>query len=134
MVKTGIFFLFWLSSIFVMAQKNEIRQVLSPEAFLAKMQEKDSFYLIDVRTGFEYKKHRIKGAVHNSYLNPGFKSRLKGLDTDRPVFIYCESEHRSPYAAKKLRKAGFTEIYDLKDGFKNWRNQELPVEKPGPNE
>jgi rhodanese-related sulfurtransferase len=37
------------------------------------------------------------------------------------VFIYCETAHRSPMAARKLRRIGFVEITDLKKGYKPYR-------------
>lgn len=86
-------------------------------------------YLIDVRTSGEYTKGHIHHALLLNYLAPGFRKKVRKLDASRPVMVYCQTAHRSPLAAKKLKKAGFRFIYDLEGGFKNWSISGMPMEK-----
>ncbi|MEM7039694.1 MAG: rhodanese-like domain-containing protein, partial [Bacteroidota bacterium] len=50
------------------------------------------------------------------------------------VFIYCETAHRSPVAAKKLHRVGIRPVYDLKGGFRKWEKGGFPTAKEGEKE
>ena len=119
----------FLLFVFSLAYSQENFTVLSPEAYNLKLQESDSAYIIDVRTSFENKRGHLPEAININYLWFGFSDEADKLDRDKPVFLYCQTAHRSPLAAKKLHKMGFTQIYDLEGGFKAWEDQGLPVEK-----
>ena len=97
-----------------------IRQ-LPKEEYLAKLASTPGAYLLDIRTGMEYRRAHIDGAVSMSLLSSAFDDRIAELDTARPVFLYCETAHRSPFATMKLKKAGSTEIYDLEKGYSTIR-------------
>jgi len=97
--------------------------LLPPDAYLQMLEQSEAYYLIDVRTRREYKKAHIYGAENIPFPSSKFREAIDGLDPSKPVFIYCETAHRSPFAAKELRKAGFTRIYDLKRGFNFWRKK-----------
>lgn len=99
---------------------DDIRQ-LPLQAYMEKMQKETDHYLIDVRTAFEYKKQHLQGATNISFVNFKFKREINKLDRNKTVFIYCETAHRSPYAAKKLNKMGFKKIFDLEGGYKSYR-------------
>ena len=79
--------------------------------------------IIDVRTKGEFKKSHIKGAVNASYFSGKFLKLVEEchLDTNKTTLIYCETQHRSPIAAKRLYKVGFNKIIDLKKGMIKWR-------------
>ncbi len=102
---------------------------LAPKEYEQKLQSTSDKIIIDVRTAGEYKKAHIKGAQNISYIGSTFAEKAEQLDNTKPVFIYCETAHRSPLAARILYNLGFREIYDLQLGFENWRKQNLPVEK-----
>ncbi len=84
--------------------------------------------IIDVRTLSEYQKSHIKGAINISYFGGHFSKQLKAmqLDTSKTVLIYCETQHRSLFVAKKLYKAGFHRIIDLDKGMGYWRKNNFP--------
>ncbi len=94
---------------------------LPPDQYFEKMENTPSFQVIDVRTKMEYKKQHLENAQNASLLSFRFKKKVKDLDRSKPVFIYCETAHRSPMAARKLRRMGFVEITDLKKGYKPYR-------------
>lgn len=90
---------------------------------------KSSYILIDVRTPKEYKKSHMDGALNISYFGGGFSEKTDSLNNNHTVFMYCQTQHRSPLAARILKKKGFKTIYDLKGGFMRWENQRMPVIK-----
>lgn len=88
--------------------------------------------IIDVRTEKEYAKSHIPGAVNYSFVGGNFKKMLdsSSLDTAKTTLIYCETQHRSLFAAKKLYKAGFSDVIDLDKGMMRWRKDSLPTIYP----
>ncbi|RUM46115.1 MAG: hypothetical protein DSY46_00890 [Hydrogenimonas sp.] len=49
-------------------------------------------------------------------------------DMEKPLIILCRSGERSVYAANKLAKNGFENVYNLEDGFIfGWRAEGLPA-------
>lgn len=87
-----------------------------------------SVQIIDVRTGKEYEKSHINGAVNASYLSGHFEDIVDSLQLDpsKKTLIYCETQHRSLFAAKKLYKKGFNDIIDLDKGMIHWRKLNYP--------
>lgn len=84
--------------------------------------------IIDVRTKGEFEKSHIAGAVNFSYLGGGFKKAVaeSKLDPVKTTLIYCETQHRSLFAAKKLYRLGYKNIIDLDKGMMRWRRDGLP--------
>jgi thioredoxin 1 len=93
---------------------------LDPAAYDSLLKNTSGHYLIDVRTKKEHSKEHIDGAVNYSYLAFHFRRDVKNLDRNKPVFVYCQTCHRSPLAAKKLKHMGFSTVYDLKGGYQKW--------------
>ena len=100
---------------------------LPPEEYLTRLDAEEDAYLLDIRTGMEYKKNHIEGAEHANFLSFSFGKKIAPLDTTRTVFIYCETAHRSPYVAKKLWKRGFRKIIDLEGGYRALRRYQRPA-------
>lgn len=94
---------------------------LSPADYAVVLKDSSSYYLIDVRTPGEYKKSHLPGAINFSYLNFHFGRDVDSLDRNKLVLLYCQTCHRSPLAARKMKRMGFRKVIDLKAGFKNWR-------------
>ena len=102
-------------------------QELSPESYLQYVQD-SSANIIDVRTNAEYDKSHIEGAININYLGGHFKRDLveANLDNSKPTLIYCETQHRSLFVAKKLYRTGFQNVIDLDKGMMHWRKQQFP--------
>ncbi|HRG00378.1 MAG: rhodanese-like domain-containing protein [Bacteroidia bacterium] len=95
-----------------------------------KALKSDSNYIIlDVRTPKEYRHGHMKNAVNVSYFGSVFTDSIKKLDRNKTVYMYCQTQHRSPLASKKMKKLGFRKIIDLKGGFMKWENNQMPIEK-----
>lgn len=94
---------------------------LPPAEYLERLSQTPGALVIDVRTGMEYRKSHIENAVNASYLSFAFGKKVEDFPRNQTVFIYCETAHRSPFAAKKLHKMGFERIIDLEGGHKALR-------------
>ncbi len=76
---------------------------------------------VDVRTAREFNSGHIPGAINVDFFKPSsFKKVFSDIDKDKPVYLYCQSGNRSLKAAKKLVDMGFSIVYDLKGGYKDW--------------
>ncbi len=74
--------------------------------------------LIDVREPQEFKKGHILGARNIPVTQ--MKQRLVEMRKDKPLYLYCQSGSRSARAAQLLHKKGYTDLNQLKGGFKKW--------------
>lgn len=75
--------------------------------------------LIDIREPKAFKKAHILGARNFPALQ--FQESLSALRKDKPVLLYDTTCSQAvANAAISLKKAGFTEIYVLRDGFESW--------------
>lgn len=97
--------------------------------FQKRMKETTDYLLIDVRTKGEYNKGHIENALNISYFSSDFKARIDQLPKDKLIFMYCETQHRSPLASKLMKRKGFTHIVDLEGGFIKWEHQNMPMVK-----
>ncbi|MBP0904897.1 rhodanese-like domain-containing protein [Mariniflexile gromovii] len=108
------------SFIFGCQIQNSNIKVLEPAEFKNQISN-HSVQLIDVRTADEYKSGHINNAKNIDFLSSSFVYKINKLNKKKPVYVYCKSGNRSNKASKQLAELGFTEIYDLKGGFLNWR-------------
>jgi hypothetical protein len=89
------------------------------EEFAATISD-SNVQLVDVRTAEEFADEHIPGAVNIDVKRDDFDElAAAGLDSGRPVAVYCRSGARSKVAAKRLAGKGFT-VYELDNGFMNW--------------
>jgi thioredoxin len=85
--------------------------------------------LLDVRTAEEYQAGHIKNALLANWMDQTeFTDRVKYLDKEKPVLVYCASGGRSSKAAQWLSSNGFTHVENLTGGFTKWKLENKPVE------
>jgi len=93
-------------------------KVLELETYLSQLKaETRPHHFVDVRTPGEVADGTIEGATNIDYKADDFTDKIKALDTDKPMYLFCRSGNRSGKAAKILIDAGYKEIYDLKGGY-----------------
>jgi rhodanese-related sulfurtransferase len=86
----------------------------------------DSVIILDAREPAEFAVSHIPGAMHCGY--DRFDSHLlDSLDKSRPVVVYCSIGYRSEKIARKLQKAGFTNVSNLYGSIFEWVNRGYPV-------
>jgi rhodanese-related sulfurtransferase len=104
-----------------------VYQELPAETYLKYVSD-STVNIVDVRTDAEYQKSHINGAVNVSYFAGHFSENLSklNLDTTKTTLIYCETQHRSLFVAKKMYRLGFGSIIDLDKGMIKWRKHDFP--------
>jgi rhodanese-related sulfurtransferase len=85
--------------------------------------------LLDVRTEAEFKSGHIKNAMWANWNDSKqFQERVKYIDKDKPVFVYCLAGGRSAAAAHWLLKNGYKNIVELDGGINAWKKANLPLD------
>lgn len=94
-----------------------------------KALRQDSVQLLDVRTAGEFRNGHLAGAMQANWNDKAeFLERIRHLDKERPVLVYCLGGGRSAAAARWMQENGFTRIIDLTGGFNAWRRRGKPVQ------
>jgi rhodanese-related sulfurtransferase len=86
----------------------------------AKLARGEPFDLVDVREDGEWAGGHIRGARH---LGRGVLERdiEKAIpETDREIVLYCGGGFRSALAADNLRQMGYTRVWSMAGGFREW--------------
>ncbi|HZH69597.1 MAG TPA: rhodanese-like domain-containing protein [Flavobacteriaceae bacterium] len=109
------------------SKKDPAVQVISPEQMANDLLEKEEIQLVDVRTSEEFLEGHLKNAQNICIASSDFEDKIKLLDKNKPVYLYCRTGVRSSNAAKTLLKMGFTEVYDMQGGITNWEEQGLEL-------
>ena len=94
--------------------------VIDAEQFEQQV-DKEDIQLVDVRTAKEFEEGHIAGAQNIDFFAEDFLDQFKGLDKEKPLYIYCRSGNRSAKASRKLSEAGFKNIIDLEGGYIAWK-------------
>lgn len=85
------------------------------------LQSNSDIVVLDVRTGWEYRRGHIDGARNINYLMPGFRSKVRELDPTARYLVLCKSGHRSTRALSILNKAGIKKLIHLDGGMDSWK-------------
>lgn len=89
---------------------------------------KKDMILLDARELKEYKVSHLKNAVFVGYDNFKLKKTTKQLkDKQQTIVVYCSLGIRSEDIAEKLKKAGYTNVYNLYGGIFEWKNNNFSV-------
>jgi rhodanese-related sulfurtransferase len=138
---------------------NKEVKALTPQQAYELLEAKPSAVLIDVRSSMEYLfVGHAKGAVHVAWIDepewtvdPNFPAHVRkvmlgglghGDHKSAPVVLICRSGKRSQEAGENLLENGFTEVYNVLEGFEGeldhehhrstlggWRFHGLPWEQ-----
>lgn len=74
--------------------------------------------LIDVRNRDEYNAGHILGARNIPLME--IKQRHMELRKDQPIYLYEDGKYLAYRAAIDLKKHGYSDLYILEGGYKNW--------------
>ncbi len=80
--------------------------------------------VVDVRRPEEFAAGHIAGARHCELSG---SLAFAGLDRNRPLAVICETGYRSSDASRLFARAGFTDVHNVRDGMRGWRNNQLPM-------
>ena len=84
--------------------------------------------VVDVRTGAEFRRGHVQGAVNVPIQELPARLPGLGLERGRAVVAICLSGHRSIPAVRLLRARGF-EASQLRGGMLAWRAAGFPEER-----
>ena len=99
-----------------------------PVQELSKVLPRRDFQLLDVRTPPEWDEGHLPGA---RYLFLGdLPKKLRDLNRDKPVVVYCASGYRSSLAASLLQASGFSKVQNVPGSYTAWTAAQFPVVKP----
>ncbi len=88
------------------------------EEFKKLRDQKIDCILIDVREKWEWELCCFPEALHIPLRE--LSSRLHELDKSKLMIVHCKSGGRSALAVQQLKKAGFTNVKNLKGGINGW--------------
>ncbi|NAY91373.1 rhodanese-like domain-containing protein [Muricauda sp. JGD-17] len=109
-----------LDFLFKKSTDSDAIKIIDAEAY-KKAISRDKVQLVDVRTPREFRSGHINNAKNIDFFQgASFNDAFSKMNKTQPVYLYCQSGNRSQKAARKLVKMGFTQIYDLKGGYRAW--------------
>jgi len=86
-------------------------------------------YVIDVRSGFEYRSGHIPGAIHLPLFKLMLRLAKPPQETDAAYVIVCEHGPRAQVVQGVMARKGFTDLQLLDGHMAGWRAHGLPLEK-----
>jgi adenylyltransferase/sulfurtransferase len=90
-----------------------------------KMDDKEDFFLLDVREPTEFQIGRIPGST---LIPLGEVPRRVGeIPRDKEIIVHCKMGGRSAKAAAFLRQQGYTRVKNLKGGILDWSDKIDPT-------
>src|SRR5580700_5912952 len=114
----------------LIAQARKNTKEVSLDALKRRLEEHESFTLLDVREKEEYRAGYIPGAVSipRGFLEIQVESKLP--DKSAKIVAYCAGGTRSALAAVTLQELGYTNVETANPGFTRWKDLGYPVELP----
>jgi molybdopterin/thiamine biosynthesis adenylyltransferase/rhodanese-related sulfurtransferase len=100
------------------AEDENFKSEITVDELKKKIDNKESFFLIDVREPIETRISSIGGELIPLKDLP---QRINELNKDEEIIVYCRTGHRSHNAVQFLReKAGFKKVRNLLGGINLW--------------
>ncbi|WP_298495097.1 rhodanese-like domain-containing protein [uncultured Algibacter sp.] len=90
--------------------------------------EKEDVILLDSRELKEFKTSHLENAIcvgYDSFNLDSVKPKLPNKSSK--IVVYCSLGIRSEDIAEKLKKAGYTNVFNLYGGIFEWKNNDLEV-------
>ncbi len=109
--------------------KKKIKEV-SVQEVRDKLNPDNGFSLLDVREGDEWEQGHLDKAI---FLPRGFLEVKAGKmlpDRNQPIVVYCSGGVQSAFAAKTLQELGYSNVYSMRGGFTEWKNNGMPFVTP----
>lgn len=108
---------------------------ISPGVVVEKIQNKEDFLILDVRTPEEYAEIHIENSlllpVGELSANTLADIGLGGDAKDKEIIIYCRSGARSKQAYDIMDSLGYTNIKSIAGGIVHWQEDNYPFTETG---
>lgn len=92
-----------------------------------RLQQEEGAILVDVREAHEWRAGHAPQARHIPLRE--LEGKVTQLPKDKTLIVACASGMRSQTASRRLVKAGFPRVLNLRGGMSAWRNARLPMQK-----
>jgi rhodanese-related sulfurtransferase len=123
--------LYILSTAFFLLSCNSNAQNVDAGTFEQKINA-GGVQVLDVRTAGEYSGSHLKNVMLADWTNKAqFEERVKYLDKNKTLLVYCAAGGRSGQAAVWLKEQGFKEVVNLQGGITAWNAAGKPVVREG---
>jgi rhodanese-related sulfurtransferase len=86
-----------------------------------------NYTVLDVRTPREFAAGHVPNAVNLDWNSDDFEAKVLALDKQKPYLVHCASGVRSGRAVAKMRRLGFTQLYNYSGGWNTWQKAGKPV-------
>ena len=108
--------------------KSRVKE-LTVDDVKAKLDRGEEFHLVDVREDSEWAADHVKGATHlgKGVIERDAEQRLP--DKSAEIILYCGGGFRSALAADNLQRMGYTNVYSMDGGIRDWREKKYPLTK-----
>ena len=109
--------------------------LIDPAELADRLERPNSPVLVDVRLEEDYATAHLPRAKTNCVFEVAFLDRMSKVAPDKgaPVCVYgaVAGSYEGRAAAEKLRRAGYREVQELRDGLEGWKSAGRPLESTG---
>ena len=100
--------------------------LIDPAELADQLERPNPPVLVDVRLQEDYATAHLPRAKTNCVFEVAFLDRISEVAPDKgaPVCVYgaIAGSYEAPAAAEKLRRAGYREVLELRDGLEGWKS------------
>ena len=111
-----------IGGLFMFMQNGSANQKMSYEELQNKLNAKENFVLLDVRTQEEFDAGHIPTAILLPYDEINLKAATVLPDKEKEIVLYCRSGRRSAIAKKVLVELGYKDVKDF-GGISRWQGE-----------
>jgi len=111
-----------IGGLLMLGQSVSANQTMTTQELQNKLNAKENFVLLDVRTQEEYNAGYIAGAILLPYDEINAKATIVLPNKEKEIVLYCRSGRRSAIAKKSLLDLGYQKVVDF-GGVKRWEGE-----------
>ncbi|HEY9745389.1 MAG TPA: rhodanese-like domain-containing protein [Oculatellaceae cyanobacterium] len=110
---------------FVREAKSRIKEI-TQDTLRQWMAEGKDMVILDVREGHDHALSRIEGAINIPRGVVELEIEESVPDKTKTIVAYCGGGGRSAMVADVLQQMGYTDVYSLQGGYKQWKEKPYP--------
>ena len=111
-----------IGGLFMFMQNSNANQTMTYQELQNKLNAKENFVLLDVRTQEEFDAGHIPTAILLPYDEINLKAATVLPDKEKEIVLYCRSGRRSAIAKKALVELGYKDVKDF-GGISRWQGE-----------
>ena len=111
-----------IGGLFMFTQNSNANQTMTYQELQNKLNAKENFVLLDVRTQEEFDAGHIPTAILLPYDEINLKVATVLPDKEKEIVLYCRSGRRSAIAKKALVELGYKDVKDF-GGISRWQGE-----------